>query len=66
MIIEMYLSELNENISIYSLTAFLGKSNNKDKKLYLITPKHKLKFSLKKDAYKKKIELKRGRAHTKT
>ena len=50
----MYLSELNENVSIYSLTAFLGKSNNKDKKLYLITPKHKLKFSLKKDAYKKK------------
>ena len=42
MITETYVSKLNENISIYGLTAFWGKTNNKDNKLHLITPKHKL------------------------
>ena len=66
MITETYVSELSENISIYNLIAFLGKTTNKDKKLHLITPKHKLKFSLKKDTYKNKIELKLGKIHTKS
>ena len=29
-ITETYVSELNENIPIYGLVAFLGKTNNKD------------------------------------
>ena len=66
MIIETYVSELNENISIYDLIAFLGKTTNKDNKLHLITPEHKLKFNLKKDTYKNKMELKLGKVHTKT
>ena len=47
MITEMYVSELNENISIYGLIVFLGKTINKDNKLHLITSKNKLKFNLK-------------------
>ena len=58
MITETYVSELNENISIYGLILFLGKLINKDNQLYLITPEQKLKFKLKKDVYKNKIELK--------
>ena len=54
-ITETYVSELNENISIYGLIAFFGKTTNKDNKLHLMTPKLKLKFSLKKDTYKNKI-----------
>ena len=49
MITETSVSELNENISIYGLIAFLGETNNKDSKLHLITPGHKLKFNLKMD-----------------
>ena len=63
MITETYVSELNENISIYGLIAFLGKITNKDNKLHLITPKHKLQFNLEKDTYKNKIELKLGKVH---
>ena len=44
----------------------MGKTTNKDSKLHLITPKHKLKFSLKNDTYKNKIELKLEKVHTKT
>ena len=66
MITETYVSELNKNISIYGLIAFLGKSTNKDNKLHLIMPEHKLKFNLKKDVHNKKIELKLGKCHTKT
>ena len=66
MITEAYISELNENISIYGLIVFLGKINNKDNKLHLITSEHKLKFNLKKNTYKNKIEFKLGKAHTKT
>ena len=40
MITEAYVNELNENISIYGLIAFLEKTNNQDKILYLITPEH--------------------------
>ena len=65
MITEMYVSELTENISIYGLIAFLGKTTNKDNRLHLVMPKHKLKFIFKKDTYKNKIELKLGRVHTK-
>ena len=63
-ITEVY--ELNENISIYGLIAILGKANNKDNKLHLITPEHKVKFNLKKDTFKNKIVLKLGIFHTKT
>ena len=65
MITEIYVSELNESISIYVLIAFFGKTNNKDNKLHLITPEHKLKFNLKKYFYKNKIKLKLGKVHTK-
>ena len=58
MITETYVSELNENILIYGLIAFLGKTTNKNNKLHLITSKNKLKFNLKNDVYKVKIELK--------
>ena len=51
MITETYASELNENISIYGLIAFLGKTTNKDNKLHLIWSQRKLKFNLKKDVY---------------
>ena len=54
MITEIYVSELNESISVYVLIAFLGKTNNKDNKLHLITPEHKLKFNLKKYVFKNK------------
>ena len=66
MIIETYVSELNKNISIYDLVAFLGKIIKKDNKFHLIWPKHKLKFNVKKGTYKNKIELKLGKVHTKT
>ena len=65
-ITETYVSELKENISTYGLIKFLGKTNNKDNKLHLMTPEQKLKFNLKKDAYKNKIELKLGKVHIKT
>ena len=38
MITETCVSELDENISMYGLIAFLEKTTNKDKKLHLITP----------------------------
>ena len=38
MITETYVSELNENISVYGLIAFLENTTNKDNKLHLITP----------------------------
>ena len=66
MITETYLSELNENISIYGLIAQLGKTNNKENKLHLITAEQKLKFVLKMDAYRNKLELKLGQDNTKT
>ena len=65
MVAETYVSGLNENISIYGLIAFMGKTNNKDNKLPLIKPEPKLKFNLKKDVYKKK-EFKLRKVHTKT
>ena len=65
-ITEVYVSELNDNISIYGLIAILGKTNNKDNKLHLTMPEHKVKFNLQKDAYKNKIVLKLGKFHTKT
>ena len=65
-ITETYVSELNENISTYGLIVFLEKTNNKDNKLHLMTPEQNLKFNLKKDAYKNKIELKLGKVHIKT
>ena len=65
MITETYVSELRQNIPINGMVAFLGKTNNKDKKLHLMTPEHKLKFNLKKDAYKNKKELQLVNVHTK-
>ena len=47
MITETHVSNLNENSSIYGLIAFLGKTNNKDRKLHLIMPEHKLNSILK-------------------
>ena len=64
MIIETCISELNENVSIHGLIPLLGKTKNKDSKLHLITSEHKLKFSLKKDTYANKTELKLGKNHT--
>ena len=66
MITEIYVSELNRNISIYGLIVFLGKTTNKDNKLHLIRPEHKLKLNLEKDVYKNKIELKLGKVHKRT
>ena len=56
MITETSVTEFNENISIYGLIAFWGQTNNKDRKLHLITPGHKLKFNIEKDVYKNKIK----------
>ena len=64
MITEAYISELNENISIYGLIVFFFFFYNKDNKLHLITSEHK--FNLKKNTYKNKIEFKLGKVHTKT
>ena len=47
MITETHVSNLNENSSIYGLIAFLGMINNKDRKLHLIMPEHKLNSILK-------------------
>ena len=47
MITETHVSNLNENSSIYGLIAFLGKTNNKDRKLHLIMPERKLNSILK-------------------
>ena len=47
MITETHVSNLNENSSIYGLIAFLGETNNKDRKLHLIMPEHKLNSILK-------------------
>ena len=50
MISETYVSELNENTSIYGVIAFLGKINDKNRK----------------PASENKIEFKLGKVHTKT
>ena len=63
MVAETYVSGLNENISIYGLIAFMGKTNNKDNKLPLIKPEPKLKFNLKQDVYKKKRVQTRKSSH---
>ena len=47
MITETHVSNLNENSSIYGLIAFLRETNNKDRKLHLIMPEHKLNSILK-------------------
>ena len=65
MITETYVSELNENISVYGLISYLGKTN-KDNKLHLISPKQKSKFNLKKDVYKNKIKLKLRKVNIQT
>ena len=65
MIIETFVTELNESFSMYGLTSFSGgtKTNNK---LALISPSSKLKFNLKKDVYNNKEGLELGEVHTKT
>ena len=59
------MSELNRNISSYGVILILGKQADLDNKLYLITPGQRLKFSLKKDFYKNKVEFELGKVHTK-
>ena len=66
MITEMHVVELNENISIYDLIAFLGKTTKKNNKLHLITPEHNLELNLKKDDFKSKIEHKLGKDQLKS
>ena len=53
---------MNRNISLYGVISFLGKQADLENKLHLITPGQKLKFSVKKDFYKNKIEFKLGKA----
>ena len=65
MIIETFVTELNESFSKYGLISFSGetKTNNK---LALISPSSKLKFNQKKDVYKNKVGFELGKVHTKT
>ena len=64
-VVETYVSELNRNISSYGVILVLGKQADLDNELYLITPGQRLKFSLKKDFYKNKVEFEPGKVHTK-
>ena len=65
MVVETYVSELNRNISSCGVISVLGKQADLDNKLYLITPGQRLKFNLKKDFYKNKVEFELGKVHTK-
>ena len=65
MVVETYVSESNRNISSCGMISLLGKQASLEKKLYLIRPRQKLKFNVKKDFYKNKIEFELGRVRTK-
>ena len=65
MVVETYVSESNRNMSSCGMISLLGKQASLEKKLYLITPRQKLKFNVKKDFYKNKIEFELGRVRTK-
>ena len=60
MVVETYVRELNRNISSYEVISFLGKQTDLENKLHLITPRQKLKFNIKKDFHKNKIEFELG------
>ena len=64
-VVETYVSELNRNISSYGVISVLGKQAGLDNKLHLIKPGQRLKFNLKKDFYKNKVEFELGKVHTK-
>ena len=65
MITETFVTELNENTSMYGLISFSGNTKT-DRKLYLITPHNQLKFNLKKDIFKNKVGFELGKVYTKT
>lgn len=65
MVGETCVSEFNRNISSYGVISFLGKQADLENKLHLITPGQKLKFKMKKDFYKNKIESEPGKVDTK-
>ena len=65
MVVEICVSEFNRNISSCGVISFLGKQADLQNKLHLITPGQKLKFKMKKDFYKNKIESELGKVDTK-
>ena len=65
MITKTFVTELNESFSTYGLIQFSGETKM-DNKLALISPNSNLKFNLKKDVYKNKVDFELGRVHTKT
>ena len=65
MITETFVTELNQELSMFGLVSFSGEAKNNNK-LDLITPNKELKFNMKKDVYKNRITLNLGKVHTKT
>ena len=65
MITEIFVTELNKNFPTYGLISFSGEAKT-DNKLALISPSNKLKFNLKKDAYKNKIGFELGKVQDQT
>ena len=61
---ETFVTELNEEFSIYGLITFSGKNKNNNK-LNLISPSRNLKFHWKKDVYKTSLNFELGQGHTK-
>ena len=64
MINETFVTELNEGFSTNGLISF-SDENKTDNKLALISLSSTLKFNLKKDFYKIKVDFESGKVHTK-
>ena len=60
----IYMTELQQEFSIYGLISFSGKTKE-NKKLHLIRPTKRLKFQFIKDVYKNKLEFELSKVHTK-
>ena len=65
MITETFVTELNQNVSTYSLVSFSGETKTENR-LVMISSSNKLKFNLKKKAYKNKIGFELGKVHDQT
>ena len=65
MITETFVTELNKNFSKNGFISFSGETKT-DNKLALISPSNKLKFHLRRDAYKNKIGFELSKVHDQT
>ena len=60
----IYMTELQQEFSIYGLISFLGETKENNK-LDFIRPTERLKFQFIKDVYKNKLEFELSKVHTK-